>query len=325
LVAFGGAAWPERQYEAAVVVTILVLVAVRLACAAATTLSFDEALYWLWSRHIAGGYYDHPPINPILIRLGTTAFGNTEFGVRVFGVLLALPASWAIWRSGAILFKDERVGATAALYFNLTLLVAVGSALATPDNAVVAATAFLLLALAKLYDTGRGAWWLAIGVALSLPVLGFGGVMLSRMLRRAHGLVEFGAALLGWIAGGMALTDPLVFPWADVNAPGLVQLAPALGAAFVFLYGRFVAHDAPHQPPKPRRVEKPAQMLEVEAPIPLFESAPDVDAAPEPVDIHEPDPAPAVREDRIAIIGLLLLAIAAGAIIMIASYLDSFN
>ena len=66
-------------------------------------------------------------------------------------------------------------------------------------------------------------------------------------------------------------------------------------------------------------------MLEVEAPTPQFESAPDVDAAPEPVDIHEPDPAPAVREDRIAIIGLLLLAIAAGAIIMIASYLDSFN
>ena len=102
-------------------------------------------------------------------------------------------------------------------------------------------------------------WWLAIGVALSLPVLGFGGVMLSRLLRHAHGLVEFGAALLGWIAGGMALTDPLVFPWADVNAPGLVQLAPALGAAFVLLYGRLVAREAPHQAPKPRRLEKPAR------------------------------------------------------------------
>jgi len=168
-------------------------------------------------------------------------------------------------------------------------------------------------------------WWLAIGVALSLPVLGFGGVMLSRLLRHAHALVELGAALLGWIAGGMALTDPLVFPWADVNAPGLVALAPALGAAFVFLYGRLVAREAPAQAPKPRRAEKPGQMLEVEAPILRFESAPDVDATPEPVDIHEPDPAPAVREDRIAIIGLLLLAIAAGAIIMIASYLDSFN
>jgi 4-amino-4-deoxy-L-arabinose transferase-like glycosyltransferase len=106
LVAFGSAALPERRYETIVVVTIVLLVGVRLACAAFTPLSFDESLYWVWSKHIAGGYYDHPPVNPILIRLGTTLFGNTEFGVRVFGVLLALPASFAVWRAGAILFDD---------------------------------------------------------------------------------------------------------------------------------------------------------------------------------------------------------------------------
>ena len=145
MVAFGSAALPERRYETTVAVAIFVLVGVRLACAAFTPLSFDESLYWVWSKHIAGGYYDHPPINPILIRLGTTLFGNTEFGVRVFGVLLALPASFAVWRAGAILFDDERVGATAALYFNLTLVMAVGSVLATPDNPVVIATTFLLL------------------------------------------------------------------------------------------------------------------------------------------------------------------------------------
>ncbi len=171
LSVFGGAAVSARRYETAVIVAIVILVGVRLACAALTPLSFDEALYWDWSKHIAGGYYSHPPVNPVLIRLGTTLFGDTEFGVRVIGVLLALPASWAVWRSGAILFDDERVGATAALYFNLTLVMAVGSALATPDNAVVIATAFLLLTLAKLYQTGRGAWWLAIGVAFGVGML----------------------------------------------------------------------------------------------------------------------------------------------------------
>ena len=101
--AFGSAAVPERRYETAVAIAICVLVGVRIGCAALTPLSFDESLYWIWSKHIAGGYYDHPPINPILIRLGTTLFGNTEFGVRVFGALLALPASFAIGRAGAIL------------------------------------------------------------------------------------------------------------------------------------------------------------------------------------------------------------------------------
>ena len=239
MVAFGGAALPERRYQTAVTVTILMLVGVRLACAAATTLCFDEALYWLWSRHIAGGYYDHPPINPILIRLGTTLFGNTEFGVRVFGVLLALPASWAIWRSGAILFKDERVGATAALYFNLTLLVAVGSALATPDNAVVAATAFLLLTLAKLYDTGRGAWWLAIGVA-------FGVGMLSK-----YTTIFFAVSILAWLLLVPELRKWLVTPWPwlsgaialAVFSPTLIWNAQHHWASVLYQYNRLVVHE----------------------------------------------------------------------------------
>jgi hypothetical protein len=169
LVAFGGAALPDRRYESAIVVTILVLVGVRLVCAAMTPLSFDEGLYWLWSKHIAGGYYDHPPVNPILIRLGTTLFGNTEFGVRVFGVLLALPASWAVWRSGAILFNDEKVGATAALYFNLTLVMAAGSLIATPDNAVVVASDFLCRQHPRLVGAGAGAAQMAVhAVAVAL-------------------------------------------------------------------------------------------------------------------------------------------------------------
>ena len=155
---FSVTAVPERRYQSVVIGTILTLVAVRLVFAGMAPLSFDESLYWLWSKHIVGGYLDHPPVNPLLIRIGTTLFGNTEFGVRAIGVLLALPASWAIWRSGAILFNDDRVGATAALYFNLTILMAAGSALATPDNALVVSIAFLMLTLVKLQETGRGEW-----------------------------------------------------------------------------------------------------------------------------------------------------------------------
>ena len=42
--------------------TILALVALRLVAAAFTPLTFDEAYYWMWSKHLAGGYYDHPPM-----------------------------------------------------------------------------------------------------------------------------------------------------------------------------------------------------------------------------------------------------------------------
>ena len=239
MVASSEAAWPERRYENAIIGTILVLVCVRLACAALTPLSFDEGLYWLWSKHIAGGYYSHPPINPILIRLGTTLFGNTEFGVRVCNVLLALPASWAVWRSAAILFNDEKVGATAALYFNLTLVMAAGSILATPDNAVVAAAAFLLLTLVKLFETGRGAWWLAIGVA-------FGIGMLSK-----YTTIFFAVSILAWLLLVPSLRKWLLTPWPwaagvialAVFSPTLIWNAEHGWASVLYQFHRLVVHE----------------------------------------------------------------------------------
>ena len=169
MATFGTVTLSERRRSAVIVATILALVAVRLVCAAAIPLSFEEGTYWVYSQHIGAGYFDQPPIEPILIRLSTTLFGNNEFGVRAIGVLLALPATWAVWRAGTILF-DEAVGARAALYFNLTLVMAAGSIIATPDGPLVAATALLVLALAKLLATARAEWWLVIGVVFGLGI-----------------------------------------------------------------------------------------------------------------------------------------------------------
>ena len=239
LVASDATTLPNRRYELAVAATILALVAVRLVVAGLTPLSFDESLYWVWSKHIAGGYYDHPPVNPILIRLGTTLFGNTEFGVRVFSVLLALPASWAIWRSGAILFNDEKVGATAALYFNLTLVMAVGSILATPDNAVVIATAFLLLTLAKLHETGRGAWWLAVGLR--------SGSACCRNTPRSFSPSAFSSGCCWCREQRKWLLTP--WPWLSgvialaVFSPTLIWNAQHHWASVLYQFNRLVVHE----------------------------------------------------------------------------------
>src|SRR3954463_10899051 len=91
------------------VLTISALVGLRLVSAALTPLTFDEAYYWMWSKHLAGGYYDHPPMVAVVIRLGTMIAGDTELGVRLASVLSALPMSWAVYRSAAILFGGHRV------------------------------------------------------------------------------------------------------------------------------------------------------------------------------------------------------------------------
>jgi len=195
----------------AIVVAIVILFGIRLAVAAATPLSSDECLYWMWSKNLAAGYLDHPPAAPILIRLGTALFGDTSFGVRSMGVLISLPAIWALWRSAVVLFKDEKIGAASALFFTLTLPIAAGSIIMTPDNPSLAATVLLLFCLAKLLDTGRREWWLAIGVA-------FGLGMLSK-----YTTLFFSASILIWVLAVPELRHWLRTPWPWIS--GLIAFA----------------------------------------------------------------------------------------------------
>ena len=72
--------------------------AVRLALAAWLPLFPDETYYWEWSRHLAPGYFDHPPAIAWVIRGGTVLLGDTPLGVRLFPVLAGFVAGWAVIR-----------------------------------------------------------------------------------------------------------------------------------------------------------------------------------------------------------------------------------
>ena len=184
-----------------VALTVLALVLLRLVVSAITPLTFDEAYYWTWSKHLAGGYYDHPPMVAVVIRLGTWLAGDTELGVRLVSVLLALPMSWAVYRTAQILFGSDRVAATAAIFLNVTLMVAVGTMIVTPDAPLMVASAFVLYSLAKVLETGRGPWWIAVGVAVGLALLS------------KYTALLFGAGILVWLIAVPRLRRWLVSPW----------------------------------------------------------------------------------------------------------------
>jgi len=162
---------PSGRDATRLALAIVLIIVVRLAVAAFTPLSFDEAYYWLWSKHLAAGYYDHPPLVAFIIRAGTLLFGDTSLGVRFVAWLVSAAATWAVWRAGTILLRSERDGAVAALLLNVMPMIGVEALVATPDAPVIAAAAFLLLALAKLEQTGRGRWWLAAGLAAGIGLL----------------------------------------------------------------------------------------------------------------------------------------------------------
>src|SRR3984893_14980115 len=192
-------------------VSVLALVALRLVAAACTPLTFDEAYYWMWSKHLAGGYYDHPPGVAVVIRLGTMIAGDTELGVRLVSILLALPMSFAVFRTAAILFGGRRVAGTATILLNVTLMAAVGTMIVTPDAPLLVAASFVLFFLAKVLETGRGAWWLAVGAAV-------GAALLSK-----YTALFFGPAILIWLVAVPKLRRWLISPWPYLG--GLVSLA----------------------------------------------------------------------------------------------------
>src|ERR1700735_2824365 len=168
-------------------ITVLALVALRLVSATWTPLTFDEAYYWMWSKHLAFGYYDHPPGVALVIRLGTMIAGDTELGVRLVSILLTLPMSFAVYRAAAILFGGRRVASTATILLNVTLMAAVGTLIVTPDSPLLVASSFVLFCLAKVLESGRGVWWLAVGAAV-------GAALLSK-----YTALFFGPAILIWL------------------------------------------------------------------------------------------------------------------------------
>jgi 4-amino-4-deoxy-L-arabinose transferase-like glycosyltransferase len=189
---------------------VLALVVLRLVAAAVTPLSFDEAYYWMWSKHLAFGYYDHPPMVALVIRLGTMIAGDTELGVRLVSILSALPMSYAVYRAAAILFGGVRVAASAVILLNVTLMAAVGTLIVTPDSPLLVASSFVLFYLAKVLDTGRGAWWLAVGAAI-------GAALVSK-----YTALFFGPAILIWLVSVPKLRHWLLSPWLYLG--GLVAL-----------------------------------------------------------------------------------------------------
>ena len=137
--------------------------------------------------------------------------GDTELGVRLVSILLALPMSWAVYQTAAILFGGRRVAATSAILLNVTLMAAVGTMIVTPDAPLLVASSFVLFSLAKvLRDRTR-------------RVVAGGRRRRRCALLSKYTALFFGPAILIWLVVVPKLRRWLISPWPYLG--GLVALA----------------------------------------------------------------------------------------------------
>jgi 4-amino-4-deoxy-L-arabinose transferase-like glycosyltransferase len=165
-----------RAWRTALLVTAAATL-VRLLLAAQLPLFPDETYYWEWSRRLAGGYFDHPPMIAVLIKIGAALHSGLvasppPFFIRLAPVLAGGVASLAAV-AGARRIGGGRAARIAAWVFALIPLAATGLVLATPDAPLLAASACGVYAVVRALQAPPRSresflWWCAAGVALGL-------------------------------------------------------------------------------------------------------------------------------------------------------------
>ncbi|MDR6538682.1 TerC family protein [Variovorax soli] len=81
---------------------------------------------------------------------------------------------------------------------------------------------------------------LVFGLVISIPLIIFGSTLILKLMDRFPVIIVGGAALLGWVAGEMAVSDPAIAAWV-AERHSLHTVVPALGAMAVVAVGKWLS------------------------------------------------------------------------------------
>ncbi|MGD0493388.1 MAG: YjbE family putative metal transport protein [Steroidobacteraceae bacterium] len=113
--------------------------------------------------------------------------------------------------------------------------------------------------------------YLVIGLVLSVLLLMFSSKLMINLLHRYPILIPAAGALLGYIAGDIAVSDPAIADWVNTQSPALTGLVPLLCAVLVVAESRIIERRR-HELPRPaflntstRRMPPAAALISVDA------------------------------------------------------------
>ena len=176
----------------------------------------DESYYWLWSRHPAWAYYDHPAGVALLVRASTAIAGSTVFGIRWLNALLGVACVVLMWRIGELLLSRQAGLFSAAA-------VALGAPFLVISRFVYTDTLTLFAMLLSILAS----WRMTRKDAGTVEGLAF-GVALALLLNTKYTAYAFVAALAAglFLDHRHLLHTPRLWLAAGIGALGLL---PVLG------------------------------------------------------------------------------------------------
>ena len=151
---------------------ILVFFLIRLFMIHYLELAPDEAYYWYWSKYLDLSYSDHPPMVAYIMAIFTRLGGDTEFFVRLGGLLCSALSLVLLYLTSTTLFPTNKLLAWEMLFiFNITLLFPAGCIVQTPDTPMLLFWTATVFFGSRIITDGRSRWWTFWGVALGLGLL----------------------------------------------------------------------------------------------------------------------------------------------------------
>jgi 4-amino-4-deoxy-L-arabinose transferase-like glycosyltransferase len=134
------------------------------------TLTAPEAYYWEWSKDLAWGYFDHPPMIAFVIRLFTMLGGDSAFYIRLGALVLSVLTTIVLYLLARDMF-GKRQALVVCSVIQIVPFFAAGSIVSVPD----APLAFFwictvyFVSRATLFNQKR--LWYAAGVSLGLALM----------------------------------------------------------------------------------------------------------------------------------------------------------
>lgn len=194
---------------------IAIVMAFTLARVAALTLTplelgFDEAQYWVWSRHLEFGYFTKPPLIAWAISATTAICGDGQACIRAISPLAHAIAALLLFATARLLY-GQKAAFWAAIFYLTIPGVAVSSLLVTTDALLLLFWSLGLLALVNYRQRPKLKWALLFGLAVGLglnakyamiylPLLVIPATLFDACLRTRikirHALVALSAAAL---------------------------------------------------------------------------------------------------------------------------------
>jgi hypothetical protein len=144
---------------------LAVILALNLVQSYFTELIYDEAYYWYYSQNMAWGYFDHPPMVALLIKISSFFF-NGELGVRFMSCLLSTANILILWLIVDHPKKNGFIPHFFVLVFSMTLLNAYGF-LTLPDTPLLFFTSCFLLVYKKFIEKPSLAVSVVLGIVMA--------------------------------------------------------------------------------------------------------------------------------------------------------------